>query len=101
MKTITRCLAISALSLVAVTFVAGCGSTKEETTHTTTYVPETPPAVVVNPAPVVMTPPPPVTTSSTTVEKRSQSDTTELTPMGNSGDSSSVYHSETSTVGPQ
>jgi hypothetical protein len=100
MKKITRCLAISALSLVAVSFVAGCGSTKEETTHTTTYVPEAPPAVVVNPAPVVMAPPP-VTTSSTTVEKRSQSDTTELTPMGNSGDSSSVYHSETSTVGPQ
>ena len=100
MKQLMKCLAISALSLVAVSFVTACGSTtKEETSHTTTYVPEAPPQVVVNPAPVVI--PPPETTSSTTVEKRSQSNTSEVTPMGNSGDSSSVYHSETSTVGPQ
>jgi len=101
MKKIMQCLAISALSLVAVSFVTACGSTKEETTHTTTYVPEAPAPVVVNPAPIVVAPPPPVTTSSTTVEKRSQSDTTEMTPMGNTGDSTSMYHSETSTTGPQ
>lgn len=100
MKKIMQCLAISALSLVAVSFVTACGSTKEETTHTTTYVPEAPAPLVVNPAPVVVASPP-VTTSSTTVEKRSQSNTTEMTPMGNTGDSTSMYHSETSTTGPQ
>lgn len=99
MKQLMRCLAISTLSLVAVSFVTACGSTtKEETSHTTTYVPEAPPQVVVNPAPVVMAP---ETTSSTSIEKRSQLNTTEVTPMGNTGESSSVYHSETSTVGPQ
>jgi hypothetical protein len=100
MKKIMQCLAISALSLVAVSFVTACGSTTKETSHTTTYVPEAPAPVVVNPAPVLVAPQP-VTTSSTTVEKRSQSNTSEMTPMGNTGDSTSMYHSETSTTGPQ
>ena len=111
MKELLRGLAISGLSLIAMSFVNAC-STKEETTRTTTYVPTTeapapvvvtpPPRVIVNPAPVVVEPPAEKsTTTSTTVEKKTDSSSSEYSPNGTTERSQSSYHSESSTVSPQ
>jgi len=111
-KTLIRDLAILGLSLIAMSFVNGCSTTKEETTRTTTYVPTTetpaqvvlnpPPRVVVNPAPVVVVPPAEnSTTTSTTVEKKTESSSSEYSPNGTTERSKSSYHSETSTISPQ
>jgi hypothetical protein len=118
MKKLLRGLAISGFSLIAMSFVIGCSTTKE--TKTTTYVPTTeppaqvvvnpPPQVVVNPPPRVVVNPPPVvvmppaeksTTTSTTVEKKTDSSSSEYSPNGTTERSQSTYHSESSTVSPQ
>ncbi len=72
-------IAISIVSLVAITLISGCGSSTSnerirETSATTTYVPSPPPQVVVQPAPVVVSPPP---TTVTTTEEKSRSNSTD------------------------
>lgn len=93
----TFCLTLFSLVLLS---VVGCGSSTEhvkETTSTTTYVPEPPRAVVVQPAPVTVVTPP---TSVTTTEEKSDSHSTDA---GNDAtqESTSTYHSESTTVTPQ
>jgi len=67
MKNSTK-IAVLVLSLYALPFLGGCGSSTEqvkETSSTTSYVPvaHEPPQVVVQPAPVVVSPPTTVTTT--------------------------------------
>ena len=63
-------IAIALLSIAAIPFLSGCGSSTEKVkeTSTTTYVPSPPAEVVAQPAPVVALPP---TTVTTTEEKSS------------------------------
>src|ERR1700692_70294 len=106
MKNSTK-IALSLMSLAAVPFISGCGSSTErvkETSATTTYVPspqrevviQPEREVVIQPAPVVVSAPP---TTVTTTEEKSNSNSTD---MGNNAtrESSSAYHSESSTVTP-
>jgi len=100
-------IAIPLLSLIALPLINGCSAKTEEVKRTAaTYVP--PPSqetVVVQPAPVV--PPAPVVVPApstvTTTEEKSRSDSSSnSTDLGNSAtrESSSAYHSESSTVTP-
>jgi hypothetical protein len=90
-------IAISLLSVAAIPFLSGCGSSTEKVKEvsSTTYVPSPPAEVVVQPAPVVALPP----TTVTTTEEKSTSDSSDT---GNNAtqESSSAYHSESSTVTP-
>jgi hypothetical protein len=91
-------ISISILTLAALAFIAGCESSTEHVKQVsaTTYVPSPPAQVVVEPpAPVVVTPPSTVRTT----EERSSSDSTETGDSGTQ-ESTSAYHSETSTVTP-
>jgi hypothetical protein len=110
MKKLLLGLAISGLSLVAMSFVNACST--RETSKTTTYVPTTaapsqvvvapPPQVIVSPAPVVVAPPTePSTTTSTTVEKKIDSSSSEYSPNGTTERSRSSYQSQSSTISPQ
>ncbi len=99
MKNFTKAT-ILILSLSALPFLGGCGSSTEqvkETTSTTRYVAPVPePAqVVVQPAPVVVAPP----TTVTTTEEKSRSDSND-NGVDATRESSSAYHSESSTVTP-
>ena len=98
-------IAISILSLAAMTYIVGCSERVREVSPPTYAVSPPPQVVVQPPAQVVVSPPPappvvvtPPSTVSTTEEK-SSSDSTET------GDSAvqertNAYHSETSTVTP-
>ena len=59
MKNLTK-IAISLLSLAAIPFVSGCGSSTEQvektTSSSTTYVPSPPRQPIIQPAPVVSLP---------------------------------------------
>jgi len=91
---------ILVLGIAALPFLGGCGSSTEqvkETTSTTRYVqplPE-PAQVVVQPAPVIVSPP----TTVTTTEEKSTSDSND-NGVDATRESSSAYHSESSTVTP-
>ena len=99
-------IAVSILSLAAMTSIAGCSERIKEVSPPTYAVSPPPQVVVQPPAQVVVSPPPsaapvvitPPSTVSTTEEK-SSSDSTET---GDSGiqERTNAYHSETSTVTP-
>jgi hypothetical protein len=94
MNSIQR-LAVSVLSIAALTCVVGCGSTTKEV-DSTTYVPAPAPAQVVVQAPPVQVVPPTTTTSTSIDKSRDSSESS----TGGTVDSSSSHHSESTTVTP-
>jgi hypothetical protein len=102
MKTSAK-IAISLLSLAALPFINGCSSKTEDVSKTTTaYVPApSQETVVVQPAPAPVVVPAPSTVTTTEERSRSNSNSNS-SDMGNNAtrESSSAYHSESSTVTP-
>jgi hypothetical protein len=106
MKTFTRGLTLSAISLAGLLALAGCSE------HEDVKTVQPPPQVIVQPAPVVLPsqtvtektttysePAPPVVTERTTTEKR-VNDAYDNSGPDMTQQKSSSYHSETTTVTP-
>ena len=95
MNKLSRWIALSALSVVVIPFVSGCGESAEHVKETSTTTSYTQPAPA--PAPITVVSPPPSTINTT--EEKSASHSTD---MGNNStqESTNAYHSESTTVTP-